>query len=86
MEPPSRRLGCRSWRTAAAIAAAISYGADRGEGETLAAAVIIIALAAGLIAARAGRFEAAADAVARVTGGLLIVVAAGLVVSGVRAI
>ncbi len=79
-------LGLPVLATAAAIAAAISYGADRGEGETLAAAALVIALAAGLIAARAGRFEAAADAVARVTGGLLIVVAAGLVVSGVRAI
>ena len=72
--------------TPAALAAAVTYGADRGEGETLAAAVIVIGVAAGLVAARIGRFESAVDALARLTGALLIVVAAGLIVSGVRAI
>jgi small neutral amino acid transporter SnatA (MarC family) len=72
--------------TPAAIAAAVTYGADRGEGETLLAGAICVVIAGVLIAARIGRFEAATDALARVTGGVLVVVAAGLIVSGVRAI
>ena len=72
--------------TPAALAAAVSFGADRGSGETLAAAVIAIGVAIGLLAGRAGRFEAAMDGVARVSGGVLVIVAAGLIVSGVRAI
>lgn len=72
--------------TPAALAAAASYGADRGSAETLAAAAIVLAVAVGLLAARAGRFEAAMDGVARISGGVLVIVAAGLIVSGVRAI
>lgn len=72
--------------TPAALAAAISYGADRGEGETLLAGALAVAVAGVLVGLRAGRFEAASDAVARITGAVLVVVAAGLVVSGVRAI
>lgn len=72
--------------TPAALAAAVTFGADRGSAETTLAAAIAVGIAAGLVAVRAGRFEAAADAVARTTGALLIVVAAGLIVSGVRAI
>ena len=72
--------------TPAALAAAVSYGADEGSGETLAAAAIALGIAVALLVARAGRFEAAMDGVARVTGGVLIMVAAGLIVSGVRAI
>ena len=79
-------LGLPVLATAAAVAAGVTYGADRGEGDTIVAAALVIGLAAGLIALRAGRFEAAVDAGARVTGGLLVVVAAGLIVSGVRAI
>lgn len=72
--------------TPAALAAAVSFGADRGSGEALMAAVIAIAVAVGLLAARIGRFEAATDGLARVSGGVLVIVAAGLIVSGVRAI
>ena len=72
--------------TPAAVAAAISYGADRGQAEVLAAIVPVVLVCAGILAMRAGRFEAAADGVARITGGLLVIVAAGLIVSGVRAI
>lgn len=72
--------------TPAALAGAVTYGADRGEFETIAAAATVFAIAAVAIGARLGRFEAAAGAVARITGGLLVVVAAGLIVSGVRAI
>ena len=79
-------LGLPVLATPAALAAAVSYGADEGAGETLTAAAIALAVAIGLLAARAGRFEAATDGVARVTGGVLIMVAAGLIVSGVRAI
>jgi small neutral amino acid transporter SnatA (MarC family) len=79
-------LGLPVLATAAAIAAAVTYGADRGEGETAAAAAIMLVVAALAIALRAGRWEAACDALARVTGGLLVMVAAGLIVSGVRAI
>ena len=79
-------LGLPVLATPAAVAAAVSFGADRGEGEAMAAAAIVLVVAAALIAARTGRFEAATDGVARVTGGLLAVIAAGLIVSGVRAI
>ncbi len=72
--------------TPAAFAAAVTYGVDRGEGQTLLAATICVGLAGALVAFRAGRFEAACDGVARLTGGILVVVAAGLIVSGVRAI
>lgn len=72
--------------TPAALAAAVTYGADRGEGQALLAALIAVGMAGALIAGRAGRFEAACDAIARLTGGILIFVAVGLIVSGVRAI
>jgi small neutral amino acid transporter SnatA (MarC family) len=72
--------------TPATLAAAVTYGADRGEGETAVAAVIVLGVAAGLVAARIGRFESEVDALSRLTGAIMIVVSAGLVVSGVRAI
>ncbi|MGE0597833.1 MAG: MarC family protein [Dehalococcoidia bacterium] len=72
--------------TPAVLAAAVSYGVDRGKAEALLAAAICVGIAGVFVALRVGRFEAACDAVARVTGGLLILVAAGLIVSGVRAI
>jgi small neutral amino acid transporter SnatA (MarC family) len=79
-------LGLPVLATPAALAAAVSYGADEGSGQTLAAAMIALGGAAALVALRAGGFVAATDAVARVTGGVLVAVAAGLIVSGVRAI
>ncbi|MGE3076014.1 MAG: MarC family protein [Dehalococcoidia bacterium] len=72
--------------TPAVLAAAVTYGVDRGKGEALLAAAICVGIAAALVSLRAGRNGAACDAVARVTGGLLVLVAAGLIVSGVRAI
>lgn len=72
--------------TPAVLVASLSYGADRGAGETSMAIVVAMLLGAGLLAVRFGRFEAASDGVARVTGALLVVVAAGLIVDGVRAI
>jgi small neutral amino acid transporter SnatA (MarC family) len=68
----------------ASLIAAVSYAVDRGEGKTLGAAVVPVAVAAGLIVAGVGRWRPAADAVARVTGALLIALACGLIVEGVR--
>lgn len=72
--------------TPAALAAAVSFGADRGEGETVAAAAIAVAIAAAAIWLGLGRYQAATDAVSRTFGAALIAVAAGLIVDGVRAI
>lgn len=79
-------LGLPVIATPAAVAAAISYGADDGAAKTVAAAAVIVAVAAALLVARAGRYQAATDAVARTTGAALVAVAAGLIVDGVRAI
>lgn len=70
----------------AALAAAISYGADDGAGRVAAAAAVVVAVAGLLLILRAGRYQAACDGVARVTGAALVAVAAGLIVDGVRAI
>lgn len=70
----------------AALVAAISYGVDEGRGETIAAALIAVALAALLVATKPAKGRPALDASARILGALLVAVAAGLVVSGVRAI
>ncbi|MFN0146454.1 MAG: MarC family protein [Dehalococcoidia bacterium] len=70
----------------ATLVAAVSYGADEGPGRTIAAATICV-VAAGVLLVAAGRVRPALpDAIARLTGALLVVVAAGLVVDGVRAI
>lgn len=79
-------LGLPVLATPAAVAAAICYGADDGASKTIGASLIVVAAAAALLFARAGRYQAAIDAVARLTGAALVVVAAGLVVDGVRAI
>jgi small neutral amino acid transporter SnatA (MarC family) len=79
-------LGLPVIATPAAVAAAISYGADDGAAKTMAAAAVIVAAASALLFARAGRYQAAIDGVARLTGAALVAVAAGLVVDGVRAI
>lgn len=72
--------------TPAAVACAVSYGADVGAAKTIGAAAIVAALAALALIARLGRYHAATDGVARLTGAALIAVAAGLIVDGVRAI
>lgn len=72
--------------TPAALAAAVSFGADRGEAETAGAAVLAVVVAATAAGLGLGRYQPAADAVARVTGALLVIIAAGLIVDGVRAI
>ncbi len=68
----------------ATIVAAMSYGVDRGEGVTIAAAVIALAAAAGLAWRMRPGWAAAADGMAKVLTVVLVVAAVGLVVEGVR--
>ena len=76
--------------TPAALAAAVSWGERAGEAQTALAAIVLVALSALWLArapqpqSRAGR--AALDALARLTGVLLAVLAVGLVVRGVLAV
>ena len=70
----------------ATVVAAISYGTDDGAGEAIAAAAIWVAASAALVVVAVRTRPALADALARLSGALLVVVAAGLVVDGVRAI
>lgn len=76
--------------TPAALAAAVSWGERAGEAPTALVAVALVALTAHWLArgpqprSRAGR--AALDALARVTGALLAVLAVGLVVQGIMAV
>ncbi|MGE5596241.1 MAG: MarC family protein [Hyphomicrobiales bacterium] len=66
------------------LIAALSYGADEGAAKAFFAAAPVLVVAAALLCTKAGRAHAAADAVARLTGALLVVIAAGLIVEGVR--
>ena len=76
--------------TPAALAAAVSYGERSGEGATISVALAISGLAALLLAAepllrpRAGR--AVFEALARLSGALLVAAAVGLIVDGVLTI
>lgn len=70
----------------AVLAAAISYGADEGAGRTLGAALPVVIAAAALTLYPVARWRPAADGLARILGALLIVVAAGLAIDGVRAV
>ena len=76
--------------TPAALAAAVSWGERAGEAQTAAVVIVLVALSALWLArapqpsSRAGR--AALDALARLTGVLLAVLAVGLVVRGVLAV
>jgi multiple antibiotic resistance protein len=70
----------------AGLVAAISYGADEGAGTTIAATAIPLAAAAVLIVPPALRWRPAADGLARTLGALLVAIAAGLIVDGVRAV
>ena len=79
-------LGVPLLASPAGLVAAISHGADDGEGKTLAAALVVIALAGVLAFLAPRRGGAALDAAARLLGALLIVLAAGLAVDGVRAV
>jgi multiple antibiotic resistance protein len=70
----------------AGLIAALSYSVDKGEGRTLGAVAVVVVIGAILVALRPRNSAPALDAIARITGALLIAIAAGLVVSGVRAI
>ncbi|MYB41067.1 MAG: hypothetical protein F4X76_02545 [Chloroflexi bacterium] len=76
--------------TPAALVAAVSWGERAGEAQTAVVAVALVALTVLWLArgpqprSRAGR--AALDALARLTGALLAVLAVGLVVHGILAV
>jgi multiple antibiotic resistance protein len=70
----------------ASLAAAVSYSVDTGRWTTFVAATAWVLVTAALVATWRGRWVAATDGVARITGALLIVVAAGLAISGIRAV
>ena len=70
----------------AALAAAISYAEDPGRGETIAAALIVAGASAAAVLAPAGRYKLLLTALTRLTGALLIAIAAGLIVDGIRAV
>ena len=70
----------------AGLMAAVTYGADDGGGKAFGALAVSLAIAAVLLVSRLRRGMPALDAVARTTGALLVAVAAGLVVDGVRAV
>lgn len=68
----------------AGLMAALSYSADDGFGQAFGAAAIIVVATATLLIARLESARPVLGGVARVTGALLVAVAAGLIVSGVR--
>lgn len=68
----------------AGIVAAMTYGIDDGEAKAWLAAAPLIGLGAALTLVSLARWTLAADAVARISGALLVVVSAGLIVEGVR--
>ena len=70
--------------SAAGLMAAVSYSVDDGTGKTLAAALPIAAVSAAAAYGYRERWAPAAGGIARLTGALLIAVAAGLVVEGIR--
>lgn len=95
--PPAEGDGGRAWAAVfpialpllvspAGLVAAVTYGADDGGGKALGALLVSLAVAGALLVAQPAKRMPALDAVARLTGALLVAVAAGLVVDGVRAI
>lgn len=68
----------------AVLVAAVAYPPLHGRGETAAAAVIIIVVTAAGAWLAGSRTLAAYGAIARVTGALLVALAAGLIVDGVH--
>ena len=70
----------------AGLIAALSYSVDKGAGKTAGAICVGVIVAVAVVTLRPAKAGPALDGVARVTGALLVAVAAGLIVSGVRAI
>jgi small neutral amino acid transporter SnatA (MarC family) len=72
--------------TPAGVAALLSHSADGDTGMAVGAALAVVVLATVAITARLGRFSAAADAITRMSGLLLIAFAGAMIVDGVRAV
>lgn len=70
--------------SAAGLAAAISYSVDHGAVRTFVAAAVIGVATAALVAVYRDSWRPVAGALTRLTGALLVAVAAGLVVEGIR--
>lgn len=79
-------LGMPLLASPAALAAAISFGADAGEAKTIGAFVPSLVVAALLFARFRESWRPACDAIARVPAVVLIAIGAALIVDGVRAI
>lgn len=72
--------------TPAGLAATLSHSADGDTAKALVAALIAVGIAAIAVAMGLGRYRAAADGLARVSGALLVVFAGAMIVDGVRAV
>jgi small neutral amino acid transporter SnatA (MarC family) len=70
----------------AGLAAVISHSADGDTGQAIIGAAIAVLVAAAAVVAGLGRYRAAVDGVARVSGALLVVFAGAMIVDGVRAV
>lgn len=68
------------------VVAAISYSSNESIGTAVGAAAIAVAIAAGAGAVTLGRYWVAADALARISGGVLVLLAAGIIVDGVTSV
>jgi len=72
--------------TPAGLAATLSHSADGDTGKALGAALVAVGIAVAAVALNLGRYRAAADGLARLSGALLVVFAGAMIVDGVRAI
>ncbi len=77
-------LGIPLLASAAGLMAAVSYAVDHGSGRTFLAAAVIVAATGALAWLYRDSWRPVAGPIARLTGALLIAVAAALVVEGVR--
>lgn len=70
----------------AGIVAAISFSANESIGTAVGAAAIAAVVAAGVAMLTLGRYWVVADALARISGGVLVLLAAGIIVDGVKSV
>lgn len=70
----------------AGIVAAISFSANESIGTAVGAAAIAVVVAAGAAILTLGRYWIAADSLARISGGVLVLLAAGIIVDGVKSV
>ncbi len=68
------------------VVAAISFSANESIGMSLGAAAIAVVVSAAAGAVALGRYWIAADALARISGGVLVLLAAGIIVDGVKSV